>query len=97
MQRNGLPANRIKQLREERGLERYDLSVELRVDPSTVARWETGETQMPDRQKLALARLFGVSVTYLMGWDDGGAIPIERGRTRRPGEHPDTTEQKVAA
>jgi transcriptional regulator with XRE-family HTH domain len=70
MQTQGLYANRLRELREARGLKLYDIAALLRVDPSTVNRWETGRvSNVPDDAKLALARFFDVSVAHLMGWD----------------------------
>lgn len=68
MQRE-LPANRLKELREKRGLKLYDIAARIRRNPSTIWRWEQGEA-MPDWAKLALAELYEVSPSYLMGWDD---------------------------
>lgn len=65
-----LPPNRLRELRRKRGWETYDISARFRVVPSTVSRWETGKTQMPDHVRLALAAEYGVTVAYLMGWDD---------------------------
>ena len=61
--------NRVRELRVARELKQYDLAAELRVDQSTVARWERNVGSIPDEKKLALAELFGVSVEHLMGWD----------------------------
>lgn len=61
--------NRIRELRTARQLKQYDLAAELRVDQSTVARWERNVGSIPDDKKLALAQLFEVSVEHLMGWD----------------------------
>jgi transcriptional regulator with XRE-family HTH domain len=68
-----LPPNRLRELRESKGIKRYDLAARWRVDPSTIARWERGETPMPDVCKLDLAALYGVSVPHLMGWPEPAA------------------------
>jgi transcriptional regulator with XRE-family HTH domain len=65
-----LPANRLRELREARGLKPYDIAARLRVDPSTVWRWETRGGSVPDQAKLDLAAFYGVSVAHLMGWDE---------------------------
>lgn len=65
-----LPGNRLRELREARGLKLYDISAAIRVDPATVSRWERGVSEVPDLAKFQLAEFFGVSVTYLMGWPD---------------------------
>jgi transcriptional regulator with XRE-family HTH domain len=63
--------NRLARLREIQGLSRTDIASRLGVKSErTVYRWERGETPIPDDHKLALADLFGVSVTWLMGWDN---------------------------
>lgn len=74
MQRQ-LPANRLRELRLARGWKAYNVAHLLGEmtgeshDPGTVRRWETGGS-IRDDYKFALAELYGVSVTYMMGWDD---------------------------
>ena len=65
-----LPANRLRELRQNHGLKLYDISARFRVEPSTVNRWETGRSAVPDASKLDLADLYGVTVAYLMGWPE---------------------------
>lgn len=64
-----LPPNRLRELRNRAGLKIYDVSAMLRRDPATIARYENGETTIPDELKLALAQHYSVSPEYLMGWD----------------------------
>lgn len=61
--------NRLRQLREGHGLKLYDVAALVRVDPSTIHRWETEQTQVPDEVKKALAERYGVTRAYLMGWE----------------------------
>lgn len=57
--------NKIKQLRENANLTQQQLSENLNVDRSTVAKWETGEA-MPRADKLPeLAKIFGCSIDDL--------------------------------
>ena len=42
----------------------------LDKDQSTVYRYETGQTPIPDHVKLQLAQLLGVTRAQLMGWDE---------------------------
>jgi transcriptional regulator with XRE-family HTH domain len=65
--------NRLRELREARDLKRHDIAARLRVDPSTVYRWEDGRAQVPDEAKLNLAKFYGVTVSYLMGWPESSA------------------------
>lgn len=65
-------ANRLMELREAKGLLRSQVAAELRVDQSTVYRWETGRSSIPDPAKSQLAEMFGVTRAYLMAWDEDG-------------------------
>lgn len=67
-----LNPNRLTALREAADLLPVDVASRLRVTERTVYRWERGESAIPDRHKLALAELFGVSVAWLMRWEDQG-------------------------
>lgn len=62
-------SNRLRELREAAGLKPYDVAAKLRVNQSTVSRWERGGT-IPDDHKQALADLFDVTRSYLMRWDE---------------------------
>jgi transcriptional regulator with XRE-family HTH domain len=61
--------NRVKELREARGLKRHELAVELGVDPSTVWRWETGGVELTEETRDRLVAFFDVTKSHLMGWD----------------------------
>jgi transcriptional regulator with XRE-family HTH domain len=68
-----LPTNRLASLRAASGLSRADVASQLGLKTDrTVYRWETGESGIPDATKLELARMFGVSVAWLMNWTDDG-------------------------
>jgi transcriptional regulator with XRE-family HTH domain len=62
--------NRLGELREAEGWDREDLADSLGVSKRTIERWESGETGIPDRRKAELSHIFGVSISYLMGWSD---------------------------
>jgi transcriptional regulator with XRE-family HTH domain len=77
-----LPTNRLSQLRTASGLSRTDVAARLGLKTErTVYRWETGESGIPDATKLELARMFGVSVAWLMNWPedngDGGGREVK--------------------
>lgn len=62
-------ANRIAKLRRIQGdMSRTQLGARLGVSEYTVARWEKEKTGIPDDHKLAMAKLFKVDPSYLMGW-----------------------------
>lgn len=75
-ERTQKPANRLAALREAKGLMRSEIAGALRVDQSTVWRWEQGGA-IPDARKVELANLLGVSVSDLMGWPDA---PVDTSR-----------------
>lgn len=62
--------NRLKELRKEKGLTQQGLADELGITKRTYIYWEQGERQIkPDKAK-KLADYFGVSVGYLLGYDN---------------------------
>lgn len=62
--------NRLKELRKEKKLTQKELADIAEVSKRTLAYWEKGETNIkPDKAK-KLADYFGVSVGYLLGYDD---------------------------
>ena len=66
-----MPQNRIGDLLRENDVSRRRVAKEIGVHPTTVGRWESGISPIPDFRKQQLAELFGVSVPYLMGWENG--------------------------
>lgn len=65
-----LPKNRLAELRSARGEYLWQLTHIAQRDTATINRWERNEGNIPDDAKLALAKHYGVSVPYLMGWDE---------------------------
>lgn len=62
---------RLKQLREERGLSLETLAKVIGVSRATVYKYETGDIRKTPTEKMhVLANFFGVSRPYLMGWTD---------------------------
>ncbi|MEG3311530.1 helix-turn-helix domain-containing protein [Streptococcus sp. SS-4456] len=62
--------NRLKILRKEKGLSQQALAKEIGVSYRTLQNWENGvNTIKPDKAQ-ALADHFGVSVGYLLGYED---------------------------
>lgn len=55
----------LAQLRHARGLSAAELAAALEVAPSTVARWESGETQPSPRHRRTLADRLGISTEEL--------------------------------
>lgn len=61
---------RLKALREEKGVSQAQLSKATGLSQSAIAFWETGK-RIPNAQAIIiLARYFGVSTDYLLGETD---------------------------
>lgn len=62
--------NRIKDLREEKGLQQTGLAIRLNTSQSTISAYELG-TRTPDVNMLIqMAEYFDVSIDYLVGYSD---------------------------
>lgn len=59
--------NRIKSLRQKKGLSQQELAKLLFVNQTAVSQWERGVTNPSTDTAIALASLFDVSVDYLLG------------------------------
>ena len=62
--------NRLKELRKEKKLTQKELADKINVSKITVLRWENGERQIKPDKAEKLADFFGVSVGYLLGYDN---------------------------
>lgn len=64
-------AQRIKELRQEKGLTLEQVADVVGVGKSTVRKWETGMIANMKRDKIAdLAKALGTTPAYLMGWSE---------------------------
>ena len=71
-------AQRIKALRQEKGLTLEQVADVVGVGKSTVRKWETGMIANMKRDKIAsLAKALGTTPEYLMGWDEQKSSPTE--------------------
>ena len=57
-------------MRLAKGLRLVDLAQVVNKDQAVYARYERGDVNPPDEAKLALAAFYGVTVSYVMGWND---------------------------
>lgn len=63
-------AERLKELRNEKGLTQNQLAKELGLTHTAICRWESG-LRMPTAQAIVIiAKYFGVSADYLWGLED---------------------------
>lgn len=71
-------AQRIKNLRIEKGLTLEQVASVVGVGKSTVRKWETGMIANMKRDKIAsLAKALGTTPEYLMGWEEKKVSPGE--------------------
>ena len=64
-------AQRIRTLRQEKGLTLEQVADVVGVGKSTVRKWETGMIANMKRDKIAdLAKALGTTPAYLMGWEE---------------------------
>ena len=71
-------AQRIKELRKEKGLTLEQVADIVGVGKSTVRKWETGMIANMKRDKIAsLAKALGTTPEYLMGWEEKKDSPDE--------------------
>jgi len=59
--------NRLKKVREERGIRQADLAKELEISQSTLSNWERGVHDLDNDSLKKAASYFGVSTDYLLG------------------------------
>ncbi|HEM3492049.1 TPA: helix-turn-helix transcriptional regulator [Streptococcus suis] len=62
--------NRLKELRKKEKEKQSVLASEIGVSEKTISRWENEESRIPADKAQALADHFGVSVGYLLGFED---------------------------
>lgn len=63
-------SERLKELREEAGLNQKQLAEAIGVRNNTISRWELGGNMPKDQYSMQLAAFFRVSVPYLIGASD---------------------------
>ncbi|MCL2574072.1 MAG: helix-turn-helix domain-containing protein [Defluviitaleaceae bacterium] len=59
--------NRVKELREKKGLKQTDLAAMLEISQGTLSNWERGVHDPDNETLLRLAQIFECSVDYLLG------------------------------
>ena len=71
--------NRIKTLRQEHGKTQEQLANEIGVKKLTISRWENAENVSLKQDKAQqLADIFGVSVSYLLGYEDNFIETVQK-------------------
>ncbi len=63
-------ANRLQQLRKEKGYSQEELANELGISRQAVSKWERAESSPDTDNLICLARLYGVSLDELLSTDE---------------------------
>ena len=63
-------SERLKELRQEKGLSIQALAKETKISSSSICRWENGQADIRGAQLVILAKYFDVTIDYLMGLED---------------------------
>ena len=67
MQERETYCDRLRELREDRGLTQKEIAAVLGTTQQVYSRYEKGENEMPVRHVIALCRYYKVSADYLLG------------------------------
>lgn len=70
-------ANRLVELRKQRGLSQEDLAQELGISRQAVSKWERAESSPDTDNLILLARLYGVSLDDMLKTDEEIPMPEE--------------------
>lgn len=63
--------NRLKELREERGLTQQELAKKIGVHYRTIQNWENGNRNFRNNKIIpCISEYLGVSIPYLLGYSD---------------------------
>ena len=63
-------AERMKELRTEKGLSISALSKELKIGGASICRWENNQSDIKGDQLVIIAKFFGVTTDYLLGLEE---------------------------
>ena len=63
-------AERLKELRTERGLSQMDLALATRISQSAIAKWELGKTEPTASALIVLSKYFEETTDFLLGLTD---------------------------
>lgn len=63
-------AERLKELRTDRGLSIAALGKELKIGVASIFRWENNQSDVKSDQLVTIARFFDVTTDYLLGLED---------------------------
>ena len=94
--------NKIKILRQARGIKQVDLAKHLQVSQGTLSYWEQGKYDIDNSSLSKLADYFNVSTDYLLGRTENPAPPSDKipedflfAASGEPGEFTDDQKQDI--
>ncbi len=61
--------NRLKELRQHKKISQKELAAVVNVKQNTISNWESGNTEIDQKNLIALSDYFDVSVDYILGRD----------------------------
>mgnify|MGYP003300950526 CR=1 FL=1 len=67
--------NRLKILREEKGLNKTELANILKVKPQSIGQYERGERDLSTEKLIQFAEFFGVTTDYILGISNNKISP----------------------
>ena len=62
--------SRIRSARKSAGMSQEELGKRLDIGKSSISEWESGKRALPIDVVEQISEILGVSVPYLMGWDE---------------------------
>lgn len=63
-------SQRLRELRQEKGLSFKELAKEVNIGSSSLCRWGNCQADVKGYHLVILAKYFGVTIDYLMGLED---------------------------
>lgn len=76
--------DRVKELRRKSGWSQQEFSSKINITQSMVAKYESGKKMPSPTTLVDIAKLFGVSLDYLMGISDEKIIYDSSGQVKEP-------------
>lgn len=71
---------RLKELREDKGLLNKDLAKAINVEPATITNWEKGNRSPKEDVLIKIADYFNCSLDYLLGRTDNKSSKLVTGK-----------------
>ncbi|WOC33428.1 MULTISPECIES: helix-turn-helix domain-containing protein [Caproicibacterium] len=78
--------NRVRELRQEKGISQKELANMLQVQNSAISKYETGRVALSDQTIRKLTAIFDVSSDYLLGISNKRNESALKGQTLSPAQ-----------